>query len=105
MKILLDENLDCRLIADLPGYEVKAVAHLGWAGLHNMELLAKAEEKFQVFMTMDNNTFYQSNILKLKIPIIAIKAKSNRLADTRPLMPKVLDILPSILTWKVMVVS
>jgi uncharacterized protein (DUF433 family) len=35
VRILLDENLDCRLNRDLPRHEVKSVPLLGWAGLKN----------------------------------------------------------------------
>ncbi len=32
MRLLLDENLDWRLVHDLPGHEIKSVAQIGWAG-------------------------------------------------------------------------
>jgi hypothetical protein len=44
MRILLDENLDWRLGRDLPGHRVESVPLLGWAGISNGELLAKAVE-------------------------------------------------------------
>jgi hypothetical protein len=104
MKILLDENLDCRLKGTLSEHEVESVSSKGWSGLDNAALLSKAEGKFDVFITFDSNMTYQ-NISKFKIPIMSLKASSNRLADTKPLMSKVIDILPSIQTWKVMVIS
>ena len=45
MRILLDENLDWRLRRDLPGHEVEPVPLLGWAGIHNGELLRKAMKR------------------------------------------------------------
>lgn len=91
MRILLDENLDWRLGRDLPGHEVESVALLGWAGIQNGELLRKAREAgFEVLITMDGNMVHQQNIALLPIPIIALRAKSNRLQDTRPLMGEVI---------------
>lgn len=36
---------------------------------------------------------HQQKPARFRIAIIALKAKSNRLVDTRPLMPKVLAVL------------
>lgn len=93
MKILLDENLDWRLKRDLAGHEVESVPLLGWAGLKNGELLARAQSKFDVLLTMDSNMVHQQNLADFRIAVIALIAKSNRLADTRPLMSKVLSAL------------
>lgn len=94
VKILLDENLDWRLRRDLPGHEVESVPLLGWAGMKNGVLLAKAEKQFEVLLTMDSNMVHQQNLTRFHIAVIALQARSNRLGDTRPLMPKVLAILP-----------
>ena len=54
MRILLDENLDWRLGRDLPGHSTESVPLIGWAGIENGELLAKAAEaRFDVLLTMD----------------------------------------------------
>jgi hypothetical protein len=47
-----------------------------------------------VLLTMDSNMLHQQKLSKYRIAIIALQARSNRLADTRPLMPKVLARLP-----------
>ena len=96
MNILLDENLDWRLRRDLPGHTVESVPLIGWAGPKNGVLLARAEERFDVLLTMDSNMVHQQNLARFKIAVIALQARSNRLADTRPLMPRVLAVLPSL---------
>jgi predicted nuclease of predicted toxin-antitoxin system len=93
VKILLDENLDWRLRRDLPGHTVESVSLIGWAGLKNGVLLAEAEKEFDVLVTMDSNMAHQQNLARFRIAVIALQARSNRLADTRPLMPKVLALL------------
>ena len=97
MRILLDENLDWRLRRDLPKHQVESVPLLGWAGLENGALLDKAlEADFEVLITMDSNMVHQQNIAQYAIAIVALRAKSNRLADTQPLIPAVLRLLPQL---------
>ena len=105
MRILLDENLDWRLKRDLPGHTVESVPLIGWAGLKNGALLAKAENKFDVLITMDGSMPHQQNLARFKIAVIALKAPSNRLADTRPLMPKVLGAITTAQPGTVTVIS
>lgn len=96
MKILLDENLDWRLRQDLPGHTVESVPLIGWAGLKNGVLLIRAQERFDVLLTMASNMAHQQNLARFRVAVIALQARSDRLADTRPLMPKVLAVLPSL---------
>lgn len=96
MRILLDENLNWRLERFLPGHEVKSVPRIGWAGLKNGKLLARAAEQFEVLITMDGSMASQQNLAQLRLAIVALSARSNRLEDTSPLMAKVLAVLPSL---------
>jgi predicted nuclease of predicted toxin-antitoxin system len=97
MRLLLDENLDWRLKRSLPGHEVESVPLLGWAGIQNGELLRKAVENgFDVLITLDGNLSYQQNIADRQIAVVVLRAPSNRLGDTQPLMSKVLSILPNL---------
>ena len=101
MRILLDW-----LEKFLPGHEIKSVPRLGWAGLKNGKLLARAaQENFEVLLTMDGLMASQQNLSKIKLAIVALRAPSNRLADTSPLMPKVLALLPTLKPGKVVKVS
>lgn len=90
MNILLDENLDWRLLRDLPGHTVSSVAFIGWSGMKNGELLRRANERFDALITMDRGIYHQQNLTGLRLMLFALTAKSNRLADTSPLMPAVL---------------
>ena len=96
MRILLDENLDWRLRRALGGHEVESVQLNGWAGIENGALLAKAAAEFEVFVTMDGNIQFQQDYAKLRLIIVTLKAPSNRLQDTLPLMPKLLAALPAL---------
>lgn len=96
MKILLDENLDWRLKHDLTGHDAESVPLIGWAGLKNGELLTRAEKDYDVLLTMDKGIPHQQYLTRYKIAVVGLSARSNRLADTRPLMPKVLALLPAL---------
>jgi hypothetical protein len=50
---LLDECVDRRLARDIVGHQVSTVPQAGWAAVKNGELLALAEKKFDVFLTVD----------------------------------------------------
>jgi hypothetical protein len=73
--------------------------------LKNGALLSEAERRFEVLLTMDSNMVHQQNLAQFRIAVIALQAKSNRLADTRPLMPKVLAVLAAIQPGTLKVVS
>jgi len=97
MRLLLDENLDWRLRRDLAAHHVDSVPLIGWAGIENGELFKKAVEAgFDVVITMDTNMVHQQNLAKYPIAVVALRAASNRLGDTRPLMPALLALLPHI---------
>ena len=97
MRLLLDENLDWGLGRDLPGHQTESVPLIGWSGIENGELIRKAADAgFAVLVTMDSNMVYQQNIGRYAIAVIALRAPSNRLADTRPLMPALLALLSQV---------
>ena len=97
MRVLLDENLDWRLSRSLLGHEVHSIPRIGWSGIKNGALLSRAQaEGFEVLITMDGSLSFQQNIPRFRLALIVLKAPSNRLADTQPLMPAVLAALPQI---------
>jgi predicted nuclease of predicted toxin-antitoxin system len=93
MKILLDECIDRRLARDFIGYEIKTVPQMGWAGIKDRELLVLAEAEFDIIVTADRNLSFQQNLSQFDLSLIVLQAQSNRLADLKPLVPKVLEML------------
>ena len=69
---------------------------MGWAGLRNGDLLAKAEREFDLFVTGDLNLTSQQQLSKFRIAVIVLKAKSIQLNDTLPLMSQVLVAIPTL---------
>jgi predicted nuclease of predicted toxin-antitoxin system len=95
VRILLDECVDWRLSRALVGHDVRTARQMGWAAIKNGELLALASERFDVFVTVDRNLPHQQNIRALPIAIIALHAKTNRLADLLPLVSNLLAAIRS----------
>jgi len=105
MRLLLDECIDRKLAREFPGYEVKTVPQMGWAGVKNGQLLALAAAEFDLFITVDRNLSFQQNLPQFDIAVIVLQAPSNRLADLRSLAPQVLAILATVAKGQATVVS
>ena len=106
MKVLFDECLDWRLARDIVGHEVKTAREMGWTAIENGELLALAiQSGFEVFLTVDRNLSFQQNLATLAIAVVVLQAPTNRLADLRTLVPKLLATIDSARPGTVTIVS
>lgn len=87
MRVLLDENLPGRLIG-LLGDDLVAVtvARRGWKGKKNGELLAEAQEGFDVLLTMDHSIEHQQDLSRFDLAIVLLIASRNTYEDLAPLM-------------------
>jgi hypothetical protein len=59
----------------------------GWTALKNGELLALASAHFDEFVTVDRNLSFQQDMVSFPIAVVVLHARTNRLADLRPLVP------------------
>lgn len=73
---------------------------MGWAGVRNGALLTLAQQEFDVFITVDRNLSFQQNLPGFSIAVLVLHATSNRLADLRPLAPKIISTLPTLAKGK-----
>jgi hypothetical protein len=95
VKVFLDECVDWRLARDIVGHDVKTARQMGWATIANGELLTLASEQFDVFVTVDRNLSFQQNLVSFPIAVVVLQAKTNRLADLRPLVSTLLAAIES----------
>ena len=95
MNVFLDECVDWRLARDIVGHDVKTARQMGWTTIKNGELLALAAARFDVFITVDRNLSFQQNLGSFPIAVVVLRAKSNRLADLRPLVLGLLAAIES----------
>ena len=97
MRVLLDENLDWRLVRYFDAdFQVTTVSQQGWKGMRNGELLRQAAKTFDALITMDKGIEHQQNLRKYTIGIILISAESNRLQDIQPAMRRVNEVLKTL---------
>jgi predicted nuclease of predicted toxin-antitoxin system len=95
VKVFLDECVDWRLARDIVDHDVKTARQMGWTTAKNGALLTLASQQFDVFVTVDRNLSFQQNLDSYPIAVIVLQAKTNRLADLRPLVPSLLAAIES----------
>lgn len=94
MRILLDECVPKRLKRSFrPTHQVLTVSEAGWSGLTNGQLLAKASEQFEVFVTVDASIRHQQRMNLYAIIFVPLEAGSNDISLLEPLIPRVLQAL------------
>ena len=87
------------------GHECETVQEARFSGKENGELIALADKKFDVFVTIDKNIRHQQNLIGRKIAVLIIRAVSNDLDDIRPHIPGALSALRSIRSGEVVEVG
>jgi len=93
------------LALELPGHEVWTVAQRGWAGTKNGELLKRASEVFDVFVTADQSLPYQQNLRSVDLGIILLRSVTNRLEALLPLVPGLRRCLQTIQPGEIVLVT
>ena len=93
MRILLDENFPLDFAKLLVADEVTIlhVHSLGWSGIKNGDLLRRASNVCEVFITLDRNLEFQQNTKVLPFGIVILYVRSNRIADLTPYINSLLE--------------
>ncbi|HEU5012975.1 MAG TPA: DUF5615 family PIN-like protein [Roseiflexaceae bacterium] len=94
MNVLIDESLPRYLKRMLHEHQCVTVQEMGWSGIKNGVLLARAEQQFAVFLTADKNLRYQQNLQGRALAIIVFP--SNKLSVIKQLAPQIIAIVPTI---------
>ena len=71
-RVLFDENLPRLLRRKLPEFEVRTVQEEGWGSLKNGDLLRRAEDSFDLFLTADRRMQYQQKLTSFRIGVVVI---------------------------------
>ena len=102
MRILVDESLPRQLVPLLVGHDARMVQAEGWSAVQNGELLRRAAAAgYDVFVTPDRKLEYQQHIPRVGVMLVVVRAHTNRIEDLRPLVPALLQVLPSLLAGTV----
>lgn|ERR1700722_8326548 len=96
MRVLLDECVNPRVRGAFPGHEVKTVLEMGWCGITNGKLLARAQGLFDVFVTLDRNLEYQQNLSSLALGIVVVRVRDNKIASYQPKFGELLRAVQAI---------
>lgn len=75
---------------------VFTVQEKDWAGIKNGELLRRAENEFDVWVTADRNIEFQQNLSLFDIATIVLIAPRNQLKFLLPLIPRLHEVLQTI---------
>jgi predicted nuclease of predicted toxin-antitoxin system len=93
MRVLLDECVPRRILAELTDHAVLTVSDMGWSGIKNGQLLAKAALEFDCFLTVDKNLQFQQAPSTLPISVVVVYAVNNKIKTLKALMPQVREAL------------
>jgi predicted nuclease of predicted toxin-antitoxin system len=93
VNILLDECVPARLARELAPHSVTTVQRRGWAGIKNGDLLALAQNEFDVLITVDRKISEEQDVKNFTIALVLLRATTNRLEHLRPLAGKILEKL------------
>lgn len=78
MRILLDECVPWPMHKLLVGHVCTTAQRCGWGGIKNGELLARAEQEYDLFITSDQNIRYQQNLSNRRLPIVELSTNDLR---------------------------
>jgi|SRR6185436_2121403 len=93
MRVLLDECVPEGFRALLPDLRVVTAREAGLAGRKNGALLAAAEGRFDVLVTVDQSIPWQQDVAAFELAVIVLRARSNSLLSLGPLVPDLLRTL------------
>ena len=89
MRIILDECVPGRLKQAFPGHAVQTVTETGWRSSKDGPLLSFAEDRFDVFVTVDRRLEAQNDLGKLKLGVVIARVPNNRLDGFVPIFDPV----------------
>lgn len=96
MQLLLDECLPKDLLRDFAAHTVKHVKGSEYEGLQNGELLAEAQHKYDVLITVDVNLYQQNKVFQFNLAVVVLRAYLNAYESLIDTVPAALEVLQMI---------
>jgi hypothetical protein len=90
---------------DLPEFDVRTVQEEHWLGLKNGALLRAAQDRFEVFVTVDKRLQHQQNLASFRIAVVIVSARSTRLVHMRDVVPQLRQAIAEAQPGNVIVVA
>ena len=85
MRVLLDECVPARLKKAFPGHAVQSVTETAWRKSKDGPLLSFAQDRFDVFVTVDRRLEIQNDLSNFKLGFIVARVPNNRLDGFEPI--------------------
>ena len=105
MRILIDECMNPRVRAAFANHHVKTVVEMGWGGITNGELPTRAEQSFDVLVTIDQNIEYQQNTNQRKLGFVVVKVPDNKIGYYEPIFVEMRNAAERVQPGKIVHVS
>ncbi len=105
MRILLDECVPARVKHAFPGHSVQTVSEAGWQASQDPTLLAFAEKRFDVFVTVDRNLTKQNDVRRFLLGFVVVATPNNRLESFEAIYADLLAAAEKVTAGQTIVVS
>jgi hypothetical protein len=69
---------------------------MGWSGVQNGALMARAAAEFDAFITVDQNLPYETNVAALPIAVVVLVALASELHVLLPHVPRLEEVLATL---------
>ena len=102
MRILIDECVDPRIKRLFPDHYVRTVHEMGWDQLADGPLLVRAQEHFDVLISIDRGLEFQQNLSRLQLGVIIVVVPKNQLSYYEALTEQLLVNLDEVLPGRVL---
>ncbi len=96
MRILLDECVHAAVRAAVRGHAVKTVAEIGWRSSKDGTLLTYAQERFDVFVTIDRKLEHQHDLKRRKLGFVMARVPNNQIGSHEPIFTRLLEAAESV---------
>lgn len=94
MNVLLDEQIDLRMKAELSEFAVYTVQDKGWLGVKNGVLRERLnQERFRFFVTADKNLPFQQNLAAVEFVIILLDTPTLLWQHQQQFIPRLMALL------------
>ena len=91
--MLLDGCVPSRLADELLDHKVSTAPKMGWADFDDGPLLDAMAERFDVLVTVDKSLPKQQRIDNRPLAVVVLRARTNRLTDLLPHVPRLRALL------------
>lgn len=101
MRILIDECVNPRLRQAFAGHQVQTVAEADWRALPDSSLVAHAQGKCDVLVTIDRGFEHQHNLKTLTFGIVIVHVRRNRMEYYCPLFQAIFEACEQVMPGEV----